>query len=891
MPAGEENRVGEGVRAARRGRWAASSSRGIVSLVVVGAMLVVSVAALVGTGHSRAVLDVFDGRTWLWSSGEGEMASVNGSSGRVEVRVRVGDDVVTVAQDGSHLLFTDAEGVVSSLDLSSYEVRSSAYGGGTALEIVLGEAAAFLVDAAAGSVQAIDPATTNPVGDALALGGGLSVGSVDDDDLLWIGQRASGTAVAVGTSSAGAAAEHRVQVAEPEDVMHVSVADDQPVVVNATTAEVVRLDGEEIADRFALGIPPGADVLVAGENEDGSVPVAVPEENDLVLVDAERAQRFDLGSGDADLGEPVRFSGRSYVPDYGASVVLEVDDTGEITNRIDVPGGEGGFELFRDDDHLWANAPGDPSARSIDEDGKVVIVEKYDPDVPVTDPLPDPTVPPDAPPTPVNPLPTPGAGPESPLPGGAGPPGSVPGVGPTVPDRTGPAPPRTPDPDPDPDPDPPAPPDPETASAPGQPLSFDGAPGNRAVTLSWTAPDDNGAPITSYDLAWSDDAGDDGNVTIEADDVGATGGISVEVTEGGVADIALRNGRSYTFRLAAVNEEGAGAAAETGPHMPTSEVPEPPSEVIADHAIEGDQGVVTLTWPPADPENHVITGYTVFVDAPGGRTQLDGLTSPARLVVGTDVPATADDVGYAVQTVAASGAVSAEVASNSAPAFGPPVGVGATTVRTQDGVRSFRLDTTPQWLGREGWVRISGPWTGDLAPGAVSTPVFSVGWGDTSVGYQACVTDDDGREHCSPPQSATASAPQPYLEGQPVFRPGGCTTDPNRPGANSWGREYSYHQIVRTNGVPHRFFTGYGFTWTYWRGGNSGSAVTNNYDTWSGRTIDGDGEIFVHGGWGQDTDRYFVEAWVSVDGLPLRSQGRSDNVLADCGEDGPGRGT
>jgi hypothetical protein len=855
-------------------------SRGAVSLVVALVLLAVA-AVVVGTGHARAVVDVLDGRTWLWSSEEGEMAAANGSSGRTEVRLRVGEDVVRVVQDGDRLLFLDADGVVSAVDLGSYAVRSSDYGDGQDLELVLGADVSYLVDVRQGSVQVLEAGSADPRGKALALGGPLAVGSVDDADHLWVGQETSGEVVAVGTGDDGAVADERVQVSQPGEQLSISVADGEPVVINADTAEAVRIDGADVGERFDLGIDPGTEVVVAPANEDGTVPVAVPDANALLLVRDDETHEIDLGDGEAELGPPLRFSGKSYVPDLGASVVLEVTDEGEITNRIDVPGGERGFELFHDDEHLWANAVDEPTARSIDQDGHVTIVEKYDPEVEVTDPGLDED-------TPGPTEPDPGSPDQGDDPGPSGPaldPGPGPGPGGTTPVPTS-APPPTTAPAPPPPPPPPG--------VPGQPVAFTGSASDREIVLTWGVPPDGGSPITEYALSWRDDRGGSGERRVPVRSTAVTAGTaSLRVAAGAAVDVPLTNGVGYTFRLAATNAVGTGPATEAGPITPTREIPSPPTDVTAS---ERPDGTVALTWGAGDGEGFAVTGYEVVARPVGGdEVPLGEYGSPAS-IDGLDL-GTSVEVGVRTVSGAVDGGARSDPAwSEPVVPYAPPASTGLSFQRSQDGPKLFLASASPGWQGRTGFVRLSGVVSAqrDAADdGSVAFDPIDPAWGTVGdVVAESCVLDDDGVEHCATPEVASLDARAPELAGSPYFRGLHCAEDPNRPGSGSIGRMYEVDQEVRTYGVPLRFFNGYGFRWTYWRGGNSGNAWTGDFGHWAGGGIGGDGLSRVHGGWGQDTDRYFLTAWVSVDGLGrIESQRQLETVVADCPEDGPGRGT
>ncbi|MDR0425609.1 MAG: fibronectin type III domain-containing protein [Clostridiales bacterium] len=137
------------------------------------------------------------------------------------------------------------------------------------------------------------------------------------------------------------------------------------------------------------------------------------------------------------------------------------------------------------------------------------------------------------------------------------------------------------------------------ATVPAAPANFVAAPGDRQVTLRWTAVPDNangGAAITKYEVSG------DGGGTWEC------AGSSAEYTFTG-----LENGAEYIFKVRAVNSAGPGTAAELNATPAT--VPDAPANLAA--AVSA--GRVDLTWvAPAYDGGAPITAYQVSGD--GGST-------------------------------------------------------------------------------------------------------------------------------------------------------------------------------------------------------------------------------------------------------------------------------
>ena len=545
-------------------------SRGFVSLIAVAGLLGTSIAVLVGTGAKVGNVPILDGFTWLVSSEKGELTQVNGATGKAELRFRLkgaaGHDL-QVLQNGKDLLFKDATtGDVGSIDLSSFKVSGQTDYGRSGIRILLGKGKAAVVNASSGVVQQVDRTTTKPKGPKLALGGPLSPGGFDAQDRVWVVQPSSGDLVGVDFPAKGAKVAKRFSVGDPSPSMVVSISAGKPVVVDPANGYLRRVDGDHLGGVEQLGVR-ATDALVPTEVEDGTLPIVVPSRDQLVLVGSEgRPVTVPLQSGSAHLGAPVRFQGKTYVPDFDAGQVIEVETDGTILRRIDVPGGQGGFDLFLDDDQLWADPPAGSEASAITKHGQILLVKKYDDQAPI---IGDPSslLPNDVPsPSPVpQPATTPAPSPSKPSVGSASPslgtgglPGPGPGGGlpppttspaPTVPPTTTPPtsipptrPPSTSPASTAPTTAPPTSPKPLVPGAPGTPSLTLASDGNNGVaaSLTWTPPaDDGGSSITGYEV----DTGD--GTAVPTDTTSYT--------------LALEDGRDYHFKVRAKNEIGAGS--------------------------------------------------------------------------------------------------------------------------------------------------------------------------------------------------------------------------------------------------------------------------------------------------------------------------------------------
>ena len=133
------------------------------------------------------------------------------------------------------------------------------------------------------------------------------------------------------------------------------------------------------------------------------------------------------------------------------------------------------------------------------------------------------------------------------------------------------------------------------ATTPDVPTSVSGTAGNTEVTLSWTAPANNGgSAITNYSIQYSSDEGTSWSEAL------LTGSTSTSHTVTG-----LTNGTAYVFRVAAVNALGTGSYSDQSafvtPYIPWTEVTVGSNITMRDNATglwwSKDQGA--MDWDTA----------------------------------------------------------------------------------------------------------------------------------------------------------------------------------------------------------------------------------------------------------------------------------------------------
>ena len=136
------------------------------------------------------------------------------------------------------------------------------------------------------------------------------------------------------------------------------------------------------------------------------------------------------------------------------------------------------------------------------------------------------------------------------------------------------------------------------AGVPSAPTGLNVTSGTGKVTVGWTAPAANGAPITSYTVQAYDP---DGNAVS-----GATCTISAPTTNCDVST-NLVAGTSYTFKVVATNAAGAGTASSASSPAAVNAAPSAPRNVTA----TASNGSATISWDePSDSRGSAITGYT-----------------------------------------------------------------------------------------------------------------------------------------------------------------------------------------------------------------------------------------------------------------------------------------
>ena len=610
---------GGGVRAswraaldALRHRFAGTrtSSAGFVTLGVTLLCTLVATAVMVGTPVTGGVVDLLSGRAWLTKSPEGRVMLANGSSAKIDVLLEVdgtaGHDLEIIVVDGRSLLLDRTTGEVYDLDIAQLEVGAKRpLGDPEGLDVVPAGDKLVVVRRAEGVVEVQDPMD----GEVLAsadVGTDLTRAVVDEGGDVWVTDTEVGVAVPLQLEGSRLEVGEGVRVGTGRRVT-MAMVDGTPVVVNTDSRRLIRIAGERALPPVRLPLEDDETAEVARSIDGPLLPISVNETGDLLLVEGDRVERVELGREGHELGEPVVFDGRVFVPDFTVGELLVLDPEGRPAGEgIQVGGAEPGpFSVRVEGGRLWVDDPDSDDAYVLGPgEDSFRRVDKSSDDVPSNIDEPTQLTPPEPPPAPTPPQNDPAA-PPSPPPD----PTPQPGNGPQSP---GPPPP-TPEPPPDPTP-------------PGAPPSVAATPGDHQVTLAWEPAPPNGAAVQRYEVQWEVTGGADGGEP----GVEAVPGNQLQATITG-----LRNGATYVFTVRAENELGFGPATASNPVTPDGNVPSAPENVTA---AGGTDGTITVAWDEADANGATpIASYTV--------TAIDDLGG--AVAVATDVTGTSVTVGTA----------------------------------------------------------------------------------------------------------------------------------------------------------------------------------------------------------------------------------------------------
>ncbi|MFI5908955.1 fibronectin type III domain-containing protein [Dactylosporangium sp. NPDC051541] len=532
----------------RSGRSGALITGGtIVALVAVLGL------TLWGTGAANHAVASFDVSAWLWSADKGEVARVNGVTGKVDTRTKIADaqgHSMQVTQSDRFVILRDLNtGKVSVLDLSSLTLGATTQSTpGLGVTVAVHDDTAFIVDTVQGQVRQLDPMTLLPVGETLSFPPGISAGTFDDRGRLWLLVPSEGTVVGIdaakitpaspaggaggqgaggqgGGSTGNPAKVRTVGVADPNHDLALSILDSGVAVLDktATTLTTVRGDAVKKVPLKLDGEGGMPDRTVGGD-----VPVTVVDGSHVYVVDNDKVSDFTVPGDSPKLQPCVAWSARFYCADDASGTVYVLDAQGKALDPIRIQAGGKPLEIEVREDRMFINAPGGSTARVVDAKNHVTTVDKYANDV----------LGGDAPPAP-----------------------------------------------------PPAQQTKPPVTAPGAPARVNAVAGNTTARVTWTAAPPNGSAVTKY--------------VVEGDGAAPH---EVGASQRAIDITGLTNGTQYKFTVYAVNAKGNGPKKAANPVTPTRDVPDAPVSVAA---TANPDGTVAVTWPEANGQGHKIAKYVI----------------------------------------------------------------------------------------------------------------------------------------------------------------------------------------------------------------------------------------------------------------------------------------
>jgi hypothetical protein len=611
-------------------------------LLVAGVVATVSLAAAgFALGRDVTSLGVPAKPAQAWLADGGAVSLVDGTGGTAVADVKLdgaGDDHLSVTQQGDTVLVhDDVTGRVTSIDTSQLQPAATVAGKADA-KVLAGGGSVYVVDAAGGVVQRVDPTTLAALGAPVQLPGSLGVPVVDRSGTLWAPVGTDGTVVPVTAAGQGAP----VHVATQNADLVMALADGVPVVVDRTAGQLTGLAAP--AQGLVVRLPAAAGaadrLLVPDEDDGGPLPLveAGPAADQLLLVDIHSRTPTAVAVPTAALGDqfgkPVQAAGRTFIPDFTTGAVLVYESsTGRFRDRpITVLGHPGTFTAQVINGIAYFNDPSGRTAVSVTGDGKDHAITKYGDGVPVAGTSPssgtstgstastapstgshEPSGPPptssapDESPTESVPQVTPSStasGTESaPAPSGppSGPPTDVPTSRPTTSAKPPTSPSRTPPPSSAPAGPPPAPGIPVTAVPGGS---------GTDVVVSWQQPA-NAAAIASYRVEVSPAAG--AQKALSATSVDVTG---------------LTCGTKYTFTPISVGRDN---QTTRGTSVTSLACKAPAKPTLTLKPAAGDLTSLTASWVTTPGAS-----YSLHYQGWGKNVTLKNVTGPGYKISGLD---------------------------------------------------------------------------------------------------------------------------------------------------------------------------------------------------------------------------------------------------------------
>jgi hypothetical protein len=354
-------------------------------LVIAGSLVA---GTLFGTGLSRTSVDIGDGLTWFADSPSGEVIQVNPATGRPEARIDVGapGNTLDLAQYAGRLIVTNrTSGELVSFDLASILTsgqRRVTPGAGT--DVLHHGDDVFLVDRERGTIAAIDPVSTDTIGEIWASPDGISDAVVDGTGKVWSVDQKGVLSELRWSASSGSFVTEEERHVDHSGSRSVLVGHDQGVTLFGPDQGIVVQVGTGQADEVVAGAPRLSGELAVPDFAPASlVPVSAPETGTVAIVSGGSVHEVDMNSVGCDRPDrPEAFEGTVYVPCPGDAKVVRLDAEGSRAgDDIALPDG-GDPSLVLDDGVLLINVPGAEHGVAVAQDGSVSTIVRLDDSLP-----------------------------------------------------------------------------------------------------------------------------------------------------------------------------------------------------------------------------------------------------------------------------------------------------------------------------------------------------------------------------------------------------------------------------------------------------------------------------------------------------------------------------
>jgi Fibronectin type III domain len=275
---------------------------------------------------------------------------------------------------------TDQSGKLMAIDPVQLKVGAETQLPQSDTQVVGGGGRLYIVAPRTGTATEIDPVNLQPIGKPVLLGGAVGDGTVDDDGVLWL-PTISGAVVKVN----GESIVDTKQLGEADRAVQLSMVNDSVVGTDGAAGKVTVLSGRFAGTTLNIGSASGPKVVATRTVHGRNVLPLLNADHLLTLADLEKetVKSVSLGRPDSGFGFPVLAENRVYVPDYSTGQLIIVDiDSVKIVKIETVTGRPGKFEVVEVGGRIFINDPNSADAWTMDGNGDLVKVQKYDPSKP-----------------------------------------------------------------------------------------------------------------------------------------------------------------------------------------------------------------------------------------------------------------------------------------------------------------------------------------------------------------------------------------------------------------------------------------------------------------------------------------------------------------------------